>query len=253
MYPDRPPRNPCIVCGIREGEIPTADGSVCPICMPKALLSTSRSLRLFRLKTYIKANPGYETCVRIPDALEGTPTGQDRSMAITSADSVILADEVNARLSESDGADIVVSFIKMAGLNLIIDALRAMTERGGRLRVITTAYMGNTEVDAVLTLTRLKNTEVRMELNAERTRLHAKAMLFRSGSRRTAYVGSANISKTALTTGEEWVVKIRGEDLPMVISDLVKGFENLWGAYHLMPVDGNSRSLIEGALERKGR
>ena len=247
-------RNPCIICNAEDGTIDTLDGPVCPGCLPEELLPRASTLKKYEIVTYRRAHRDCRMCTNATCQQEYFPAASsDRSMGITSADSVVLADELNARISESNHADMVISFIKMAGLNLLIDSLRDMTEHGGKLRVITTAYMGNTEIDAVMALSALKNTEVRMELNADLSRLHAKSMIFRSETKSTAYVGSANISKSALTTGEEWVVKIRGEDLPEVIDDLERGFEHLWGMYGLTKADRSNRSVIERALERRGK
>lgn len=146
----------------------------------------------------------------------------------------------------------MVSFIKQSGLNLLLDALREFL-RHGTLRVITTAYMGATEYAALADLFDLPNTEVRMELNAERSRLHAKCFIFmKEGGRETAYVGSANISQTALTSGEEWVVKLRGEDVPEVLDDLHRGYSSLWDSTDVRRVTKNDRARIEAALESHG-
>ena len=178
---------------------------------------------------------------------------EDRSMAITLSDNVILADELNAQIRTADDIDMVVSFILMSGLNLIIDSLREFTCRG-RLRIITTAYMGTTEYAAVEELIHLPNTELRMELDSDNNRLHAKSFIFhREGGHSTAYVGSANISRSALTGGEEWVVKLREEDVPLIIEDLDRGYEGLWNSIHVKRITERDRAKVEAALERRGR
>ena len=172
----------------------------------------------------------------------------DRSRVITSFDSIILADDINRQIKNADSIDIVVSFILCSGLNLIIDSLKEFTRRG-RLRIITTTYMGNTEYEALEQLIHLSNTQVKIELDSTDHRLHAKAFLFnRLDGTSVAYVGSANISKSALTTGEEWVAKINEQDSSESILDVRRSFNHLWSSYRFVDVTFANRAQIESAI-----
>ena len=243
--------NPCIICRERAGSIHTRDGMVCDACMPRELLGQAGRLGIDRIILYTRTHADWVSCEAPEETCEGPTVSGDRSMAITLDDPIVLADELNSQIATAGSIDMVVSFIKMSGLNLLIDSLRDFTRRG-RLRVITTAYMGATEYDALEELFSLPNTEVRMELDAESSRLHAKSFIFNRDGTGTAYVGSANISKTALTSGEEWVVKLREQDVPMVMDDLRRGYEALWKSGHLKPVCSDNRAEIETALEKRG-
>ena len=83
------------------------------------------------------------------------------------------------------------------------------------LRVITTTYIGATERRALDQLVREFGAEVQIQYDAQRTRLHAKAWLLRRNTGfDTAFVGSSNLSKSALLDGVEWNVRLSGSRPP---------------------------------------
>src|SRR6185312_10131979 len=97
------------------------------------------------------------------------------------------------------------------------------------LRLLTTTFTGTTEIAALDAIARLPGARVKVSYDTRRTRLHAKAWLFhRDTGLTTAYVGSANLTSTALGSGQEWMVKICAADLPHVIDKFAGTFETLW-------------------------
>lgn len=149
--------------------------------------------------------------------------------------------------------DLVCAFVGFTGFEPLRDELRDVVERGGRIRVITSTYLGATSGKALDEFVKL-GADVRVNYNGNATKLHAKAWLFRRARELdTAFVGSSNLSEAALYSGLEWNVRLARADAPGVFQRIQNTFDTYWQspAFEVYTLDDRSR-LDDALLWAKG-
>src|SRR5690625_6334664 len=166
-----------------------------------------------------------------------------------------MLNELKKEILSSNEVDFLVSFIEWSRVRCIIDEFRTFTENGVKLSVITTSYMEATDYKAVIELSKLKNVEIKISYDVERTRLHAKAYMFkRDTGFTTAYIGSSNLSNPALTSGLEWNMKVSEKDSFDIIKKFEATFESYWNDGEFIPFDKDNetdKKQLKGALNKK--
>jgi len=173
-----------------------------------------------------------------------------------------LLSELRREMASADQVDMLVSFITWSGVRRLLDVLHTLTAVGAdgsprvRIRVLTTTYIGATELKAVQALAELPGVEVRISLDGRRTRLHAKAWLIhrRSGFG-TAFVGSANLTGAALMGGLEWTVRFTQAGQGELFEAGKAHFETLWNDPEFVAFDPRNPEharQLQAALAEEG-
>ena len=209
----------------------------------KRILNRSKSLLQEVRTNEIEAPlPRPETSLRVSSLLTG------------SGDDPQLEHELRAEMMSADRVDILVSFIKWSGLRLLVPAFENLSERGVAVRIITTSYMGASDPEAIEWLAAKPRFSVKVSYDTERTRLHAKAYHFvrRSGFS-TAYIGSANMSRAAMTSGLEWTVKVTTQDMPHIMERFSAEFETYWSREEFVPYDQSQSARFREAISFANR
>jgi superfamily II DNA or RNA helicase/HKD family nuclease len=172
-----------------------------------------------------------------------------------------LLTELRHEIACCDRVDVLVSFITKSGVRKLLDLLQSVTSVDAhgnprtRLRVLTTTYIGATEVAALDDLAGLPGCEIKVSLDGRRTRLHAKAWIFhRATGFGSAYVGSANLSGAALLGGLEWTVKFTQQGQAGLFARANAHFETLWSDGEFQQYDpkvAGHREELTRALKRE--
>ncbi len=149
-----------------------------------------------------------------------------------------LIERLRPALDDALRVDLAIAFIFDAGVWLLHDRLVDVLRRpGSRIRIITGDYQGVTEPNALRHLLELpavaSPTESRSTLHVRAYRVkpdrrdsfHPKAWIVHGPDKGFAWIGSSNMSETALRTGLEWSFEITTAE---GLSDAREAFEALW-------------------------
>jgi superfamily II DNA or RNA helicase/HKD family nuclease/diadenosine tetraphosphate (Ap4A) HIT family hydrolase len=141
-------------------------------------------------------------------------------------------------LAHAHEVDVAVAFTLASGVQLIEEHLRDVLARGGRVRLLTGDYLAVTEPEALLRLLDLGD---RLELRAFEsgtTSFHLKSYVcVEPSGRGTAFVGSSNLSRTALKEGIEWNWRTVTTRDPVGFATVRRAFQHLFDDPRSVRVD----------------
>ena len=139
-----------------------------------------------------------------------------------------LGSQLRKEIVSADRIDLLCSFLKWSGFRLIQPLLQSFLDTGKILRVLTTTYMGTTELRVVEELLAM-GAKVRISYDSTKTRLHAKTWyIHRDSGFSTCFLGSSNLSQAALLDGVEWNVRLSIVDNRGVVQKISSTFEQYW-------------------------
>ncbi|WP_075721477.1 DEAD/DEAH box helicase family protein [Roseburia sp. 499] len=101
--------------------------------------------------------------------------------------------------------DIIVSFLMESGVRMLLKDLKAALDRGVQVRILTGNYLGITQPSALCLIKKELGNRVDLRFYNEKARsFHPKSYIFHFENASEIYIGSSNISRSALTSGIEW-------------------------------------------------
>lgn len=125
---------------------------------------------------------------------------------------------------------IIVSFLMESGVKMILRDLREALDRGVQVRILTGNYLGITQPSALCLIKKELGDRVDLRFYNDRKRsFHPKAYIFHYENSGEIYIGSSNISRSALTSGIEWNYRFSsladGENFKLFYETFIDLFE----------------------------
>lgn len=141
-------------------------------------------------------------------------------------------------MRKAENIDIIVSFLMESGVRLILNELKSAAERGAAIRILTGSYLDITQPSALCLLRKHLGDDIELRMFKEKNRaFHPKACIFHHRHDfHEIFIGSSNISRSALTSGIEWNYRFNSAADDRGCRKFMHTFEDLW-LNHSVTVD----------------
>lgn len=148
-----------------------------------------------------------------------------------------LRDDLLRATEKSETVYWVVSFLKLTGAKAVVRELQKAHDRGAEIKLLFGDYLHITEPGALqLLFEKLPNAQIRLFQSNGRS-FHPKSYLFRSTSTAEIFVGSSNLSKTALTDAIEWNIHATLQKEDIFFEEVAAAFIELFTHIDTIPVN----------------
>ena len=141
-------------------------------------------------------------------------------------------------MKRADRIDIIVSFLMESGVKMLLKDLNQAMKRGAKIRILTGNYLGITQPSALYLIKHELGEKVDLRFYSEKGRsFHPKSYIFHYADHSDIYIGSSNISKSALTSGIEWNYRFSSQKDPENYEKFYQTFEDLFENHSIVVDD----------------
>ena len=141
-------------------------------------------------------------------------------------------------MKRADRIDIIVSFLMESGVKMLLKDLDQAMNRGAKIRILTGNYLGITQPSALYLIKHELGEKVDLRFYSEKGRsFHPKSYIFHYADHSDIYIGSSNISKSALTSGIEWNYRFSSQKDPENYEKFYQTFEDLFENHSIVVDD----------------
>ena len=132
-------------------------------------------------------------------------------------------------MKKAESVDIIVSFLMESGVKMLLQELENTLKRGAKIRILTGNYLGITQPSALYLIKRKLGDRADLRFYCEKGRsFHPKSYIFHYADHSELYIGSSNISRSALTSGIEWNYRFSSKKDPENYAEFFHTFEDLF-------------------------
>ena len=137
--------------------------------------------------------------------------------------------QLKLSMARAKQIDIIVSFLMESGVRMLLSDLKAALQRGVRIRILTGNYLGITQPSALYLLKKELGDKVELHFYSDKGRsFHPKSYIFHYDNMNEIYIGSSNISRSALTSGIEWNYRFNNNQDSQNFNLFYETFEDLF-------------------------
>ena len=123
----------------------------------------------------------------------------------STGDKDYLLPKLTASLKRAKTIDIIVGFLMESGVKLLINDLKQVADKGVRIRILTGNYLNITQPQALYLVKDALGDKVDLRFyNIPNKSFHPKSYIFEYEEDGDVFIGSSNMSNSALTSGIEW-------------------------------------------------
>lgn len=141
-------------------------------------------------------------------------------------------------LRKAVSVDIIVSFLMESGVKMLLEELDHALNRGAKIRILTGNYLGITQPSALYLIKRKLGDRVDLRFYNEKNRsFHPKSYIFHYVDHSEIYIGSSNVSRSALTSGIEWNYRFSSNTDQKNYDKFFKTFEDLFENHSIVVDD----------------
>ena len=159
----------------------------------------------------------------------------NNSNALITNTDISLSSCLKQAIRKAKTIKIIAAFIMESGVRLIIDDLRYAINSGAKVQILTGYYLGITEPSALYLLKMNLGdlAEIRVFKHKEIS-FHPKTYIFEDEKSSEIYIGSSNISASALEYGVEWNYRIVKDESKDVFTQFHENFKKLFHEHSII-------------------